>query len=240
MQTYSDYASDESIRLWMDISTYCNAACPQCHRTNPNGLGKQSFLPLIQWSKEQFAKAFSPESMNKIAEFDFCGTWGDPVMNRDIFEICQYIIENSEKTMIHIHTNGSIRDETWWWKLGMMCGDRLNVVFAIDGTDQETHSFYRQGTDLELIIANAEALAETESSVETFTVLFKHNDDMVKDIQDLARSIGARRAYFTKSNRFHNKRNSDGYEFFKDKEQYMFYPSNAEKEFWGVTLNASG
>ena len=43
-----------SINLFMDISTYCNAGCPQCHRTDNNGLGKVDWLPLVQWSLKQF------------------------------------------------------------------------------------------------------------------------------------------------------------------------------------------
>ena len=39
------------------------------------------------------------------------------MMCKDIFEICEYII-NESKTKIVINTNGSIRDEFWWTHLG--------------------------------------------------------------------------------------------------------------------------
>jgi MoaA/NifB/PqqE/SkfB family radical SAM enzyme len=37
------------ITLVIDITTYCNAKCPQCARTDTNGLGKREKLPLINW-----------------------------------------------------------------------------------------------------------------------------------------------------------------------------------------------
>ena len=31
----------KNLHVFLDVSTYCNAGCPQCHRTNPEGLGKE-------------------------------------------------------------------------------------------------------------------------------------------------------------------------------------------------------
>ena len=78
--------------LWLDLSTYCNARCPQCHRTDADGLGKAKWLPLTQWSIEEFKKMFPVETMTHIKSFDMCGTWGEPVMNKDIFKIIKYIM----------------------------------------------------------------------------------------------------------------------------------------------------
>ena len=43
----------KKIDVFLDISTFCNAGCPQCHRTNPDGLEKADWLPLINWSFER-------------------------------------------------------------------------------------------------------------------------------------------------------------------------------------------
>ena len=113
---------------WVDLSTYCNAGCPQCHRTDRTTGKKVEWLPLIQWSLECFKRRF--DYMGSISGFEFCGTWGDPVMNKDLLEICRYIIENSS-AHIQINTNGSIRDESWWWELGSVGRERLKVVFDV-------------------------------------------------------------------------------------------------------------
>ena len=31
--TYDQLYSKSKLIMWLDISTYCNASCPQCHRT---------------------------------------------------------------------------------------------------------------------------------------------------------------------------------------------------------------
>lgn len=167
---------------WVDLSTYCNAACPQCHRTGVSTGKKQNWLPLIQWSLECFKRRF--DDMKLIKEFEFCGTWGDPVMNKDLLEICRYIIENSNAT-IDISTNGSIRDEDWWWELGSICRERLRVVFAIDGINQEMHEKYRQNTDLEKIKKNAIMLSHTPAKIKIHTILFKHNEKYCQAIRDM-------------------------------------------------------
>jgi len=35
---YKTLYDTDQISMWLDLSTYCNAACPQCHRTDANGL----------------------------------------------------------------------------------------------------------------------------------------------------------------------------------------------------------
>ena len=98
----------------------------------------------------------------RYRSFEFCGTWGDPVMNRELLGMVQYIIDNSNAT-ISIDTNGSIRDEEWWWNLGIIGGRRLHATFAVDGIDQKMHSHYRRNTDLKKVLANMESISQTRS-----------------------------------------------------------------------------
>ena len=187
-------------KIWLDLCTYCNAGCPQCHRTNPNGLKKQPWLPLIQWSLETFKKSFPVETLKFIYEFQICGTWGDPIMNKDIYKICEYVIKNSE-CLLTLNTNGSLRDEFWWYSLGHLCKTRVEVYFDIDGTTQEMHSLYRQNTNLQKILDNMKALS-VFSKPTTFIILFKHNKNFVEDIKDLARSYGCTSFCVIPSNRW--------------------------------------
>ena len=196
--------------MWVDLSTYCNAACPQCHRTNPDGLEKSRWLPLIQWSFEKFQEIFPKDMLWHYNIFDFCGTWGDPVMNKDLDKIIDYIIENSTATIM-LTTNGSIRDEGWWWDLGVKCGGRLNLVMDIDGIDQEMHSRYRQKTNLDTVINNLSTVSMTKANCKVFTVLFKHNEKYAYEIAKLAKASGAEKIFFVPSNRFNRK--TSVYEF---------------------------
>lgn len=204
IQNYDRHYEDGKLRLFLDISTYCNAGCPQCHRTNPDGLGKADWLPLIQWSLEEFKTAFPPETLSNVEQLEFCGTWGDPMMNKDIFKICEYIINESDSYIL-INTNGSIRNSDWWWDFGILGGQRINVVWALEGVNQEMHSHYRQNTDLQVILDNMEVFTQAGGRSEIFTVIFKHNEDHLFEIADMARERGCLSAFFVQSNRFDKK-----------------------------------
>lgn len=190
-------------KAWIDLSTYCNAACPQCPRTDPCGLDKIDWLDLIQWDLNTFKKIYPPDEMQKVLNFEICGGWGDPCMNKDMFKICEYIIKEGN-SFITLNTNGSMRDEDWWWRLGGMCKDRINVVFTVDGINQKMHERYRRKTDLEKILNHMEILSSAGGKAEGFTVVFKHNQDYLKEIENLVKSYGATNHKWTKSDRFTN------------------------------------
>ena len=224
--SYLDLYNARDLTMWLDISTYCNAACPQCHRTNPRTLGKVDWLPLVQWTYGQFVTSFPIKAMQHITKFEFCGTWGDPVMNKDLFQMCEYIIKNSG-CFIQINTNGSIRDESWWWDLGVLCGERLLVIVDIDGSTQEIHSLYRQKTDLQKIITNMASLTATQASLDVFTVVFKHNQDDLLNIAKLAKSIGADHCVLVSSNRF-NKH--DKFKYYDDDQLVTLEMATIQKD----------
>lgn len=196
------------LKVWVDLTTYCNASCPQCHRTDVNGLGKAKWLPLQQWTFENFVERFPYESVKHIRDFEFCGTWGDPAMNKDLVKICNYIIDNSEST-IHINTNGGTRSTDWWYELGNKGKSRVTCYFDVDGINQEMHAKYRKKVELQKVLDNMEAFSEGGGITKTFIVLFKHNQEHVHDIIKMTRMYGSKFHYvirsdrFIKSNKFH-------------------------------------
>ena len=194
----------EGIKLFMDVSTYCNAACPQCHRTNPKTLEKNDWLPLVQWSLEDFKKAFPLDDIDLVSHFHFCGTWGDPLMIKEIVEIVSYITRNSF-AFISIDTNGSMRNEDFFWDLGVMAGkDRLRVNFDVDGINQEMHERYRRKTELSKVLSHMETLAATGVAAHSQTILFKHNVDYKDEIRQLCYDHGSQSHQFVISDRFGN------------------------------------
>lgn len=232
IQNYNKHYDEGKLRLFLDISTYCNAGCPQCHRTNPDGLEKADWLPLIQWSLEEFKTAFPPETLSNVEQFEFCGTWGDPMMNKDIYKICEYIIKES-KSYIMINTNGSIRNSDWWWNFGVMGGKRISVVWALEGINQEMHSHYRRNTELNVILDNMEIFTQAGGRSEIFTVVFKHNEDYIFEIAQMAKERGCYSAFFVQSNRFYKNKIFN----FKDQfgtEKYLERASddNKNKFYW--------
>ena len=214
----------DNLKVTLDLCTFCNAGCPQCHRTNSkNNLQKKEWLPLVQWSLNDFKKAFSPEDVKKVKDFKFVGSWGDSIMMKDIFEIVEYILNSSKFVTVQIETNGSIRDEEWWWNFGIMGGRRLNVRFDVDGINQEMHSKYRRFTDLNKVLNNMKTFASTYANAKTQTVVFKHNQDYLDEIKELCIKNGSK---------FHTNVISDRFDRSEIDENgnYPFINENGEKE----------
>lgn len=222
-----------NINVFLDVSTYCNAGCPQCHRTNENGLGKADWLPLIRWDLATFKKAFPVEELNHIYEIDFCGTWGDPAMCKDLYEMFEYIIQNSN-TKITMNTNGSIRDEEWWWDVGVLCGNRLTVSFDIDGINQEMHEKYRRFTSLQKVLDNMNSIAQTKATVCSQTILFKHNQDYKEEIRALVKEYGSQFHSFVMSDRFERKNTVDNKRYFINENGEEEYLEKADRLEGGI------
>ena len=199
--------------IFADISTFCNAGCPQCHRTNRNGLGKADWLPLIQWSLDEFKQAYPKSTLDLTENIQLCGTWGDPIMNKDILDICKYVIDTSSLPSIRINTNGSIRDEDFWWELGVSCGKRLNVIFGIDGKDYYQHQLYRKFTDLNKILNNMKTISMTRAKAISQTIVFEHNQDDIHEIKQMCLDHGSYLHTFIWTDRF-DRGNNNEFEYY--------------------------
>lgn len=182
-----------NLDIFVDITTNCNAGCPMCHRTNPKNKCKTAdWLPTIDWSLEQFKKAY-PENVIKVArKLTICGTWGDPIINKDFLDIIKYVRETNKNVILSIHTNGSLRNEDFWWELGVIGGKKLNVNFAVEGISQQMHELYRQKTFLNKILNNMQVLSNTQAKVATQTIIFKHNEQHLKEIEKMCYKHGSK------------------------------------------------
>lgn len=189
------------IKINVEISSLCNARCPQCDRTNIQTGKAEEWIGEDYWSLDFFKQCFPPETITHIKKFVICGKNGEPVSNPEFGEICGYIIDNSN-AKIDVNTNGSLKTEDWWWNLGVKCGERLKVTFAIDGCTQEMHEYYRVNTDLDKILNNMNTLAATKAKIETFTVLFKHNIDHYEEIKAMCLENGSMHHKHIESTRF--------------------------------------
>lgn len=181
----------QNLEVFLSLTNLCNAACPQCNRTDRFTLKDAANMPKSDWSFEEFKIAFPPETLQHISRLVICGTWGDPFMCKDILPISEYVIQNSEHTKIHYNTNGSYRSNEWWWEFGCLVKDRATVVFDVDGINQEMHSHYRRKTFLSKILDNMETLSNTPVNIRTQTIVFKHNIDYLDQIKQLCIDHGS-------------------------------------------------
>jgi len=225
----------------LDTTTYCNAKCPQCHRINSTEGAKLSFtgnaikeLPLIHVPFEKIKKTFTQKELLNYHSIQLCPTWGDHMMHPHAAEIVEHFLSSSWRIVVSINTNGSMRDELYWWKLCSLAvkhksryhNRRLHIVFAVDGIDQEMHSLYRRNTNLQKVLDHVKICSEFKERVivETQTVLFKHNQDYLEEITKLCAEYGAERHSSVISDRF-----DENDQQVENRNVYTFYDENNTK-----------
>lgn len=188
----------------IEISTLCNAKCPQCARTDPDGLDKYNWLKEEWITLETFKSWFPPESIKIMRAFYLTGSFGDPVTNPDLLSIVMYIRSVRNDIKIAISTNGSLKDDDFWLDLALIGGKNLLVTFTVDGITQDQHAKYRVNTSLEKILRHMKLMSDL-CTVHTVTVLFEHNEQDLDAIIKLCKDNGASECEVTESNRFQKR-----------------------------------
>ena len=129
MSTFTKMINEVTIA----ITNFCNAGCPQCHRTDRTNVSKKvSWLPDEVWSLEKFKKAVPPNMVRDMKTADFCGTWGDPITNNDLIGIVEYHVKENPKIKAKkVRAYGHGLEDPGFKLLANFIKTGLPVTFAI-------------------------------------------------------------------------------------------------------------
>ena len=174
-------------RVHLEISNRCQASCPMCPRNIHGGIDNP-LLSINEWTIDDFVKIFPLDVLEQLEIINFCGNFGDPLMNNDLIKMCEYIKINAPSIKVEIHTNGSLRSTDWWKKLYNALPDDHIVVFALDGLE-DTHSLYRVGTNYNLILKNAKTFIDAGGIAEWMFIRFKHNEHQVGAAEEISKTL---------------------------------------------------
>lgn len=189
--------------LEWEVTTACNAACPQCPR-NYYGGKTWNTLPIVQNSLAWAQQHLPVDFIRKLSRVDFCGTYGDPIMNNQLQEIIAWLFEQHPDLHISIKTNGGLRDPSWWTNLGILLGNRGSVFFGIDGL-ADTNHLYRRRVDFDTVINNAQAFIHAGGQAHWSYIVFRHNQHQVDRARELANQFGFQEFNVKLTSRFFNK-----------------------------------
>lgn len=187
-------------QIHLEITNNCQASCPMCNRNINSGLDNP-LIKINDWTLAEFKKIISPEVLNQIENYYFCGSFGDPILNNDLIEMCQYSKDVAPGVRINIHTNGGARNFEWWGRLANSLPTNHLVTFALDGLD-DTHHLYRVGTSFKNVIENAKFFISKGGIAEWAFIVFKHNEHQVEEARDLAKKLGFKVFTVKNSSRF--------------------------------------
>lgn len=175
--------------LELEISNNCQAGCPMCPRNIHGGL-PNPYLKLNDWTLDDFKTIVNDEVLETIESILFCGSFGDPLVNKDFLDMIRYVNDKKPSIAITIHTNGSLKNKQWWRELAEALPKKHDVYFALDGACHETHVLYRVGTSFSKIIENAREFIEAGGQATWNFLRFKHNEHEVERAREISKEVG--------------------------------------------------
>jgi MoaA/NifB/PqqE/SkfB family radical SAM enzyme len=186
----------------LEITTYCNASCPQCPRNN-NGAGVNPHLTLEHLARDVINSAFTPELCGRLRQIFFCGSYGDPIMHPEFLEILRDFRHKCPTLWLYVHTNGGVHDVEYWQEMASIIGGYGQVDFNIDGLEDTNH-LYRKNTNFNKIICNATAYIAAGGRAVWNYIVFEHNQHQVEQAKELSIKLGFREFKHRATGRFLN------------------------------------
>lgn len=184
------------------LTTYCQAKCRSCSRTNEHTGDKVDWLKLEHMDLGLFInriKGFSKD----IEYIQFCGEYGDPVMHPRIREFVDAALNYTNR--VNINTNGGLRNPDWYTALlndYAQSDKRVYIKWGIDGTDHDTNWLYREGVDWQRAMDNMTAWFANNGCGSWHFIIFDWNWHQIPEAYEMSKQIGCE-VTFKFNNRHH-------------------------------------
>jgi MoaA/NifB/PqqE/SkfB family radical SAM enzyme len=172
-------------RVVWEVTKKCNYKCSHCcNNSNPDykePLDKSDLLRILDEMDQE-----------GVESIYFSG--GEPLLREDMLDILEYASGKHFKEL-SMASNGSTISKDVSKRIAGI--GLTNVMVSLDGHDEETHNRMR-GVDTAYkdAVSGIRNLLESGQSVRIGTVISAFNADHLKDIADMAVSLGAKQVYF--------------------------------------------
>jgi MoaA/NifB/PqqE/SkfB family radical SAM enzyme len=206
----------------IEITTYCNAACPQCPR-NHSGKGINSRMPLCHLERSVIDRTFDVELCQRLRQIFFCGSYGDPIMHPEFLDILRDFRRKSPTLWLYMHTNGGVHDPAYWTEIAKIMNGYGQIDFGIDGLADTLH-LYRRNVKYDRVIENSQAFIAAGGRAQWNFIVFKHNQHQVSQVQQLAKDLGFFNVLIRKTGRFFNHRTIEEMSQWPVHDEYFLEP----------------
>ena len=196
------FAFDSVDEYQLEITSYCNAACPQCPR-NSLGTSINPFMPLTHLDRAVIDSTFDTELCQRLRQIFFCGSYGDPIMHPDFLDILRDFRSKNPTLWLYLHTNGGVHDPDYWQEIAKIMAGYGQIDFGIDGLEDTLH-VYRRNVKYHKVIANAQAFIAAGGRAQWNFIVFRHNEHQVDAVTRLANDMGFFNVLIRKTGRFLN------------------------------------
>jgi hypothetical protein len=170
----------------LELSSKCNAACPQCPR-NFYGFPFNDGYIERNLTLEEIKKIFPSTFVKQLWQVLINGNFGDIVMNPEGVEIMKYFRDHNSSASLIIITNGGARDRKFWRDLAKL---NCEIWFCLEGIDNETHALYRQNTLYSTVLKNAQEFISAGGHAVWKMIQFDHNRHQINSAKLLSQQLG--------------------------------------------------
>ena len=171
-------------KVHLEISTRCNAACPDCPR-NFRGVDIIDTYPVLDMKLDQAKQIFSDAFIKQLDRLLINGNYGDFVTASDGLKIVEHFRSINPYMTIEISTNASAKPKIWT-RLGEL---GVNIYFRLDGL-ADTHPLYRLNTSYDLVIDNARKFIAAGGYAIWTMIKFDHNKHQIAECEALSKQLG--------------------------------------------------
>ena len=188
----------------LQLSNYCNLACPSCARAARIGDNEQ--INSYHMDLDFFKSIFVPGEWPELRLVSFCGNIDDPTMHPQMFEMLEHALTVNPHLSVNISTNSSTRVPKYYTDLGTISakhGTRAKVIFAIDGLEDTNH-LYRINSNWKKIENNWKAFIAAGGYAIWQFVVFEHNKHQIEIVKELQKTEGFKSLWLRYSGRVHN------------------------------------
>lgn len=171
---------------FIDPGNICNLRCPHCP-TGRRQQGREVKIMTLENYKNFFDQLKS--SLIVVGVYN----WGEPLLNKDIFQMINYSHQNKVGTVISSNFNIIAAED-----IDRLIHSGLDVLtVSLDGATAESYSKYRQGGDfaqvlknIELLLLRRRELGKKNPKVRWQFIVNRFNEGEIELAKKLARKIG--------------------------------------------------
>ena len=205
--------NDKVTQVHWEPTDKCNSGCAMCPRYDSQGF-ELSTLENVEWTLESFKKAWTVDFIKDLNKVLACGNFGDPCACKEFVDMYEYMREINPNIELACNTNGSLRTQDWWARLGKVITQRPDrtggyCTFSIDGLEDTNH-LYRRGTVWKNIMRNAEAFIAAGGEAHWDFIVFEHNEHQVDEARDLAIKMGFKNFNVKRTTRWNQYKDGQG------------------------------
>lgn len=179
------YNINEIRSVHLEISSRCNAECPQCPRNFYGAMFNDGYISQ-DLTLEDAISIFKADFLQQLDSILINGNFGDIVMNPHALPIIRYFRACNKDLVIEIATNGGARGSEFWQELAEL---NCYINFALDGLEDTLH-LYRRNIIYNTVIKNAQSFINAGGRATWKMIRFKHNEHQTEQAKQLSQTLG--------------------------------------------------